>query len=523
MTRCPSARLTASGAVVAWTALVLGGCAVSPEESASQLERLDRAGEVLNEIWPGYDPAERPLGSFREDDYLLVWHPNEPPPGFQPLTEREGTDGAPSDAWIREPAPEEVVGAFHMRYPVNGETATLVREISDEQDLKLLIHEDFHDYQHARFGLDPDAAPLPVAESGERGEAALAADLRIERRLLQQALAADGDERHEQIHDYLALRADRERELDGDFRKTESHTEVWEGTATWVSMHALDRVCDAAEYDPASQIRQRLDTRYETLLAGRVDRLITLRTYATGSALAELLEQEWPGTWQAAVEAGERDLRASLAAKSNFSADDGRAERVREREGHADLREDLESDLELIQTEALVAALVERNRWVVTLELPDDEEGPGEDGDSRISFTAGFRDLLPNGDLFFGQVDEFHVDTGRIRMTSSNPLAVDRSLVTEDDPDEDQPLRIHLFQPRPVEGNGRVLAPGSHEIQPGSFYGRGTELEGEQTIRVEVRHRPRLPLRERMDGVGEEARLLQYLDPGLRPRMPEPP
>lgn len=502
--------------------LALSGCATSPEQSAGQLERLDGERAELEEIWPGYQPAKRLLGSYREGEYVLLWQRNGAPSGFERLAERDETADAPRHAWIREPAPEDLVGAFRMRYTVDEETATLVREVSDKTDLKLLVHEDFHAYQHEHFAIDPDAASLPSAQTGERDQAALAADLQIERRLLDRALTVEGAEREELIQDYLALRLDREGELDEGFRETETQTETWEGTATWVSMRALERISDEADHDPARQIRNRLDADYETMVAGRVDRLITLRTYATGTALAELLEQQTPGQWQGAVEAGEQDLLSSLKAQFEFEGDPERAERIREREDHAALQAELEPDLETIRSEALVAALVERNRWIVTIELPATGEGPGEAGDSRISFTAGFRELLPNGDLFFGQVSEFHVDTGEIRLTSRNPVAVDRSLVTDDKDQTDQPLRIRLFQPRPVEGNGRVLPPGQHEIDPGSFYGRGTELEGEEPIKVEVQHRPRLPFREREDPVGEDAMLMQRLDPALRPALPEP-
>ncbi|MGH7468731.1 MAG: hypothetical protein ACRENP_12305 [Longimicrobiales bacterium] len=269
---------------------------------AREVERLARAGP----LWPEYDPLIIPLAVYDGTRTFLFRHP-APPPGFTPLA-----DARPA-AFVfagRHPALTSNSSA-----DLGGTmTATVLADGARGQQppaelAAVALHEAFHVFQrreHPRWsGNEVDLMRYPIAD------ASLLALRRQESAALVRALASPNAEGAMcWAQRALGHRNDRFARLDSAFTNYERLSELNEGVATYVQLRALNRrtvEIPAREFRPAD---------------------VRLRTYASGPALALLLDRFSPG-WQATLQRDDRNnldamlqgaLRNGSGAGCGFSA-----------------------------------------------------------------------------------------------------------------------------------------------------------------------------------------------------------
>ena len=257
-----------------------------------EVERMSASRASGDALWPGFDPLTVPLAVYDGQRTFLFRHP-APPPGFVPVP-------------MGLPATYALTGR-HENITANTSadiggvpTATLLldRAQADRSPADLAaiaVHEAFHVYQRAHHpgwvGNEADLFTYPT------DDADLLALRRMETDALRQALASKSAIAAACWgRKALALRKERYARMDSAFAAYDRGTELNEGLATYVEMRAARRrdvALPAAEFGPAD---------------------IRRRAYATGPALALLLDRFKPG-WPAALEADDKQsLDAALDA-----------------------------------------------------------------------------------------------------------------------------------------------------------------------------------------------------------------
>ncbi len=236
-----------------------------PVAAVAQAERL-----ASRELWPGWDPRDTPVAIFDGERTLLFRHPS-PPPEFQPDADHPGV-------WSRSGRHAAVTS--NSSAEIGGvRTATVLAETA-ASSLGLastILHESFHVHQHKRhpqwLANEVDLFTFPVDDPD------LLALRRQETEALRRALAAK-DQRATACWAQVALRNRGARfNLMGSSSATyERLNELNEGLATYIEHLALDLpdslALPAGEYAPEA---------------------VRDRSYASGTALALLLDRARPG------------------------------------------------------------------------------------------------------------------------------------------------------------------------------------------------------------------------------------
>ena len=236
-------------------------------------------------LWPGFDPLAVPLAVYDGDRTYLFRHPS-PPDGFDRVPVEPGTyayDG-------RHPAVTANTNA-----EVGGVgTATVLLDRRDRSPASLAplaVHEAFHVFQRERHPTwTANEADLFVYPSDDVAALALR---RLETDAFRRALSTGADDVACWSRRALALRAERYARLDSASVAYERGTELNEGLAVYVEGRAAGR----ATVDLAPDAYGPADVRR--------------RAYATGAALALLLDQAAPG-WHRAFGLNGRPLDAAL-------------------------------------------------------------------------------------------------------------------------------------------------------------------------------------------------------------------
>lgn len=241
-------------------------------------------------LWPGYDPTRTPVAIYDGDTTWLFRHP-APPDDFRQVPGRPGVLALPG----RYPA----VSA-NTSIEIGGvQTATVLldrdRGRNVDAEAALVIHEAFHAFQRARHpkwaGNEADLLVYPVTDT-----AALALR-RLETGALRRAVdLTEPDSRAAWAAAAIALRRERFARLPGAAVAYERGTELNEGLAQYVQYLALGRADSLRLPEngfPAGEVRQ--------------------RSYATGQALAVLLDRFRPG-WKSTLESDDSTSLDSLLA-----------------------------------------------------------------------------------------------------------------------------------------------------------------------------------------------------------------
>jgi hypothetical protein len=234
-----------------------------------------------NALWPNFDPRRIPVEIYDGRTTLLFRHPN-PPAEFVSLSSRQGV-------WAFPGRHETVTANAHAK--LNGVlTATAIIEPSSKLTLReraaLLVHEMFHVHQRERHpkwsGNELELFTYPFED------AELLALRRIETEFLRRAeRAANLKEAACHARHALATRRERFARLGAGAAGYERALELNEGLARYVEARSAGvRRSDltANEY-AAEELRT--------------------RGYATGHALALLLERFAQATWTTRLEAGD--------------------------------------------------------------------------------------------------------------------------------------------------------------------------------------------------------------------------
>ncbi len=254
--------------------------AVAIEEA---VERAAIHGSFDRALWPGFDPLSVPLAIYDGEKTYLFRHPDSPEP-FRAA----GEFG--SGVHVMEGRHEKVTANTNSEI-AGVPTATLLLDPARARDsagalAAVAIHEAFHVFQrehHAGWlGNEADLFVYPT-DSAE-----MLALRRQETEALRNALQADDAQtRSCWVRTVISLRNQRYAQMESTFAAYERGTELNEGLATYVQMRVEGKTTvelPAIEFKPAA-IRQ--------------------RAYATGSALAVLLDRVDPG-WRASFESNDR-------------------------------------------------------------------------------------------------------------------------------------------------------------------------------------------------------------------------
>ena len=247
-------------------------------------------------LWPGFEPARIPLAIFDGRDTFLVRHPS-PPRGARRVSESPPIDRLPG----RDPAITANSSAVIGGVP----NATLLlaagQERSADQNGAVLVHEAFHVFQAARHptwnGNEAELFTYPVDDP------VVLRERDLEERALVRALAAG-----------------------------EPGTSCWASVALEARGRRFARLGEGAiGYERGTELKEGLARYLQNRAAGEKASIVPLapeqirdRAYATGAALAELLDRAAPG-WRETLEAGraaslDQLLAARLAARTGPAA-----------------------------------------------------------------------------------------------------------------------------------------------------------------------------------------------------------
>ena len=242
-------------------------------------------------LWPGFDPRRVPLAIFNGDATFLFRHPN-PPPEFVSLSSRQGVWAfAGRHESVTANAPAKLGGVL---------AATAMLKPGARRDVRgqaaLVIHEAFHVFQRERHPdwvaneLELFVYPFEDADALRLRRLETLAFSRAETAHAKRDAACWASAA-------LKLRADRFARMPSGSAAYERGTELNEGLASYVEALAVGRARRASlppeDFD-AGEVRQ--------------------RAYATGRALAVLLDRFAPD-WKQRLEAGDkRPLDEALGA-----------------------------------------------------------------------------------------------------------------------------------------------------------------------------------------------------------------
>lgn len=242
----------------------------SPVTTSQQLTQLDSADRIslkvcdglltvfkskAEDIWPGYNLAQRPLLLYRPEKWALLLNPHGDVDGF--TKPPQNWPNLKHDLRFHLGRYDDLVGqlSFDVRVGANRMAAVPVADAYVQQGepvmalFAFVVHEAFHQYQNEIFreadSLSEERYPIQ-----DRDNTGLAF---FEMQLLKEALEArEAGRRGETescLRNFVAVRDARWRR--NEFvRSFEQHEELYEGTAKYVEVKSLSLMKDL-EYDSA--------------------------------------------------------------------------------------------------------------------------------------------------------------------------------------------------------------------------------------------------------------------------------
>jgi len=247
----------------------------APADAFAVVAEADRL--AARDLWPGFDLRAVPVAIHDGERTLLFRHPS-PPDGFEPVPGKEGVWTYPG----RHPAV-----TANTRVELGGVATATLMAAPDTVPLSrragILVHEAFHVFQGERHpGWIANEAELftyPVDDPD------LLSLRRMETEALRRALLADDAERAACWgRAVVGIRGERFARMPEGAAGYEVGTEWVEGLASYVEGRALAR-SDSAYLSAAAPAPE----------------AIRQGAYATGAALARLLDRLSPG-WRASLE-----------------------------------------------------------------------------------------------------------------------------------------------------------------------------------------------------------------------------
>ena len=310
--------------VVALLLLAVPLRAQPPADTAVILARVGdevrRLGAAHGEaIWPGFRPDTVPLiFALPGRGTLLVGWSGALPAGYAPVS------GIPRAAWKDEGA----LGAASTGTSIDGRPAAQirVRTLRATELVPTAVHEAFHVFQKSaqrpdrRFGRGESpmlVSRYPIFDARNEAEVSL------EGRLLADALRARSSaDVRSRVHEFLAVREARQRRLGAELAEFEAMAELNEGLAEYALVSALGWMAADAEATDSARAAARRDLashdgRLDSLTAD-VAQSMRLRFYATGPALARLLDRLAGASWKQRLTSEDLSLQDALADASGY-------------------------------------------------------------------------------------------------------------------------------------------------------------------------------------------------------------
>ena len=273
-----------------------------------------RGGEIGPVIWPGFRPDTIPtLYVVAHRGKVLVQWRHDWPAGFT-VTPTRSDVGIAGSGMVSLPS-----GKFISFMSVDS-------SMSPGLVLGTSIHEAFHSFERSvmkegqTFGSWENAmlvGTYPVFDV--ENEAAFA----LEGRTLRRALEAPSVERvRRAAREFLALRESRQRVLDSEFTEFEKRAEMNEGLAQYSLIRGLAEVAqrEGGPWPGAARREAALESALLDSLLGLSQRSVRRRFYATGSAIALVLDRLAGQEWKALLLRENLNLQETLALISGYDS-----------------------------------------------------------------------------------------------------------------------------------------------------------------------------------------------------------
>lgn len=362
--------------------LVLGAPAAHGQDRAELVgmaERLEAYADQLSRVWPGYWPPDQPYILYAPDTGAVF-----------------GGAASPQGPSFRPGPLAGVTSTFATDFPTGAPDTVLLTLSGRDDDLSTLFHEQFHDFQEDRFRWQGESGSEHVDLSLIGDLEAFTFGVELELRLLADILVEDdAATRRELARAYLALRRERERGMDALVVSTERHREWTEGTAEYAGRQAsalfTGRSDEQLRDDLVSMLRRDLLFRPGDYAAN----VFRWRLYATGAALAWLLDDLEVPDWRTAIEGGtplDLALEQAIGLADPVSAAD-----VRASYDARDIRAAIARPVDLARSAGLDASSFLAQapaRLVIELEVSLDDPEPGELYFNAPAMTPLSRDTL---------------------------------------------------------------------------------------------------------------------------------
>ena len=273
-----------------------------------------RGAEVGPLIWPGFRPDTIPtLYVIAHRSKVLVQWRHAWPAGFT-VTPARSDMGTAGSEMVSLPS-----GRFISFMSVDS-------SMSPGLVLGTSIHEAFHSFERSvmkegqAFGSWENAmlvGTYPVFDV--ENEAAFA----LEGKRLREALEVPSVERARRAaREFLALREARQRVLDSEFTEFEKRAEMNEGLAQYALLRGLAEVArlEGGPWTVAARREAAIEAALLDSLLGLSQRSVRRRFYATGSAIALVLDRLAGQTWKDRVLRQNLNLQEVLALVSGYDS-----------------------------------------------------------------------------------------------------------------------------------------------------------------------------------------------------------
>jgi hypothetical protein len=468
------------------TSAQVPGAPSSVEAPAPELLKLaaevQRTGPKLARLWPGYWPPDQAFVIYRPGEGALLVTAEAPPPPFAALPATQLPKPLRGRAWFRPGNLEGVSRPFILGYPIgDGRTAVLVLADEGAKDLATLIfHEQFHAHQRSAFR-HPSGSQF-VAPTAVPDRVRFAASAETERRILAVALTTPrGKTRHSLLHQYLALRREREKTLPPAVVKVERQFEKFEGTAKFI-----DRAAVALGPEPdgnlpgllAEVLREELGAAGQPFLTA----WFRSRGYGVGAALTYFLRELDPKGWRAGIESAE-PLDERLAVLTGFDSvrdPEALAQSARSGFGYAATEAALEPQLRAAERREIKTA--EEFHALGAHRIVFEVKAPAQSGKRAIEmgFASG-----PGGMTLLGEAHLVLPDPRMVQITL--PFAAlsvrERPFMSEGG----ETSRYTVLVPAGPSVNGQVALPaGEHRFDRLELTAGGLKISVERPVTVVV-------------------------------------
>ena len=206
--------------------------------------------ESPDAVWPGFDLSARPFIVYRANKWALLLGQREEVPGFgaYPATWPK----LDSSARFHVGAYENLSGQLVFGFPVGDKQAVALGLPDDlpvlpgARDLPVearllgyFVHESFHQYQQEHFGQveSPAEERYPILDVENSALAAL--EMHVLLAALADAERGDEEACAETARQFVAVRAQRWKDVDEFVKTFEPALELWEGTAKYVEVRSI--------------------------------------------------------------------------------------------------------------------------------------------------------------------------------------------------------------------------------------------------------------------------------------------